>query len=85
MFVNRDLWPELPVGGVLHHAVYGLQKINHGQVLQTNGRYLFFSIPPYSAAAVQLVKKLLYCYSLYLLLWINKLIYVFLQRREHIA
>lgn len=31
--VDGDIRPELPVGGVLHHAVNGLQQLHHGQVL----------------------------------------------------
>lgn len=38
--VDGDIRPELPVGGVLHHAVDGLQKLQHGQVLQRIGLML---------------------------------------------
>lgn len=43
--------PELPVGGVLHHAVNGLQQLHHGEVLYRNPRGMFreqshLSMPP---------------------------------------
>ena len=46
--MDGDVGPELPVGGILHHAVDGLEQLHHGQVLHRNTEmsHPFPSVPP---------------------------------------